>query len=41
MKLPPPTKCLVRADELLGRGLLRANILLFKIEFLALGIEDV
>jgi hypothetical protein len=41
MKLPPPTKRLVKLDELLGRSPLRGDILLFKIELLALGVEDV
>ena len=41
MKLPPPAKRLVMGDKLLDCGLLCANIMLFKLGFLALGIDDV
>jgi hypothetical protein len=41
MKLPAAAERLVKGDELLGCVLLRYDILFFKIEFLALGVEDV
>ena len=41
MRLPAAAQCLVKRDELLGCVLLRHDILFFKIEFLALGVEDI
>jgi hypothetical protein len=41
MRLPAAAESLVKRSELLGCASLGADILLFKIEFFALGVEDV
>ena len=41
MKLPTAAERLVKRDELFGCCLLSVDILFFKIEFLALGVENI
>ena len=41
MQFPTAAKRLIKRDELLGCRLLSADILFVKIEFLALGVEDI